>query len=183
MAFMEGGKPDRKESDGTYIRPNVVGSREPEPRITTIGLTKGYRTLIDADLYGALSKYKWHISGDGYASREYKRRIVGMHRDIMECPRGYVVDHINMDKLDNRRENLRICTKSQNGMNRGLQTGCSSRFKGVCWHKNRHKWYSYICRDGKSLFLGSYDDEVSAAISYNNKAAELFGEFARLNKI
>ena len=93
------------------------------------------------------------------------------------------VDHINHDGLDCRRENLRACTVSQNGMNRLINKRKTSLFKGVVWNKARKKWRSQIKKDGKLLHLGSFESEVSAAKAYNEGAKKIFGEFAFFNQI
>jgi len=94
-----------------------------------------------------------------------------------------VVDHINHNTLDNRRFNLRICTKGQNNMNRKPYIGKSSQYKGVIWAKHIKKWTSKIEKDTIVHHLGTFDREEDAARAYNKKAKELFKEFAYLNEI
>jgi hypothetical protein len=90
------------------------------------------------------------------------------------------IDHINGDGLDNRRENLRICNHQQNSGNQGPRGG-SSRFKGVCWHKNHRIWAAFIGIDFKQKHLGHFHTEEEAARAYDVAALEHFGEFAKLN--
>lgn len=92
------------------------------------------------------------------------------------------VDHKNGDGLDNRRENLRAATDSQNSANAGkCACASTSRFKGVSWGKDRGKWRAYIEMNGRQKFLGYFHDELDAARAYNEAALEAFGEFARVN--
>lgn len=99
-----------------------------------------------------------------------------MHRLILNNPPR--VDHFNSDGLDNRRENIRACTASQNMFNRRKQAG-SSQFKGVSWYKRHGKWVAKLRCHGKDYFLGYFTDEKEAALAYQAAAKELFGEFAR----
>ena len=109
-----------------------------------------------------------------------------MHREIARragiCLRGDV-DHWNGDGLDNRRRNLRAATPSQNQHNRRKRLGCSSRFKGVHWHKRHGKWAAKIRIDGRQLHLGYFPVERDAAAAYNLAANQEFGEFALTNEI
>lgn len=164
-----------------------------------IPLTKNKECIVDDSDYENLIKYKWHICA-GYASRvEYyynkgddkilknrKSRRIYMHRQIMGEDSKLFVDHKNRNKLDNTRNNLRLCSRRQNAANSKFQkrkTGVS--YKGVYLRKNREKkWCSYIQReDGKSKFIGCFFSEKDAAKAYNEKAVELFGEFAKLNEV
>ena len=109
-------------------------------------------------------------------------KLLSIHRILTNAPDGMEVDHINRDSLDNRKQNLRICTKSQNQMNSGKeQLGRSSHYKGVSLYKRHNKWMSRIKKRRKEYFLGYYENEIDAAKAYDTKAKELFGEFARLN--
>lgn len=151
-----------------------------------INLTKGKRTIVDDDLYESLSKHKWHCA-HGYAVRRIRvggeQRILFMHRVILGTPNGSYTDHINGDKLDNRRENLRVCTTLENARNQGLQRNNTSGFKGVTWNKNDRRWRAQLMCSGKAFFLGNHKTREAAALAYNKAAIELYGKFARLNVI
>lgn len=114
-----------------------------------------------------------------YARRYSRKGIVLMHREIMNPPKGMVVDHINGNGLDNRRCNLRICTPAENVRNRRKVACGRSRFIGV--FPRRDKWHAVVTHQRKTHFVGSFDDEVEAAKARDRLALELHGPFARLN--
>ena len=156
-----------------------------------ITLTKGKFAIVDDEDYDFINQWKWHIAS-GYATRSKYLGIINgkkmtkaiiMHREINKTPEGMDTDHINMDRLDNRKSNLRNATRSQNFMNKKSKTNSSSRFKGVFWYKKYNKWQSALKINGKIKFLGYFIDEVSAARAYNEAAVKYFGEFAQLNMI
>lgn len=151
-----------------------------------IKLSKGYEATVDADDYEWLNQWSWHYT-QGYASRNIyidgKRRLLRMHRLINDTPEELLTDHINRDKLDNRRENLRAATKSQNQINSFREGDNKSDYNGVCWNKSNKKWVSQISVDNKKKFLGYFDNKEEAARAYNEEAKKLHGEFAVLNKL
>jgi len=146
-----------------------------------IELTQGKVALVDEDVFEELSKHKWHLHGR-YAARWMrvagKRSVVFMHRQILGCKSDQQVDHKNGVTLDNRRNNLRLATPTQNSRNAKKAAGVSSRFKGVSWDKRRGSWLVQI----QKRFIGRFKSELAAANAYDRKARELFGEFARLNE-
>lgn len=160
----------------------------------TIPLTKGKFATIDDEDYSKVSHLSWYASKEknglwyarAYLGRGYKKySSIRMHRLILGMNKQdkRQVDHLNSNGLDNRKHNLRIATNAQNSMNRRKQKGCSSIYKGVYWNKVNRRWLAYIYLNRKKISLGSFIDEKSAAQAYNNKAKELFGEYALLNKL
>ena len=151
----------------------------------TIALTRGREAIIDKDDVATISGHKWCAlrapNGRWYAVCRSNGNFLFMHRVIMNAPAGRDVDHANSDGLDNRRSNLRIATRSQNLGNRRKMPGRSSRYKGVTWHKARHKWRAYIGAGGVLRHLGYFLDEADAALAYDRAALEAWGEFARTN--
>ena len=158
-----------------------------------IPLTQGYIALVDDDDYADLIRFKWfsctrhrvvypatHISGGGELL---------MPQHIMGKPaRGFLIDHIDHNGLNNQRQNLRFVTKAENAMNSRKQTIHlgqipSSIYKGVCWDKARGKWTVYIKIGGVRKFLGRFDDEKEAALAYNVAAKKLFGAYAYPNEV
>lgn len=157
----------------------------PEPQsddaVRQIPLSRDLFAIVDAADYEKLSKYKWSASRRGpkvYASATINGRTVLMHRFLMRPPRGYWVDHIDGNGLNNRRCNLRVCTPGQNQANR-RPCGGSSRFVGVC--RRGDKWEAWIKHRGKWYTLGRFDDEVEAARARDRKACEIHGAAAYLN--
>jgi hypothetical protein len=149
---------------------------------------EGKFALVDDEDYDYLNQYPWYIDAHGYAFSRFwnknTKRTEGvgfMHRLLLT--NGNKVDHINGNKLDNRRENLRYCTSDQNMYNRRKHSKATSRYKGVFFEKALNKWRACIRFNKKLIYLGSFIDENEAALAYNKKAEELFGEFACLNEV
>jgi len=149
-----------------------------------IPIKGGSYAIVDDIDFQSLSKMKWR-NEKGYAKSGGAYNSLYMHRIIANPPKDMQVDHINNNPLDNRRCNLRIVTNQQNQWNSRLSNGRirknKSGYKGV-W-KTKPKYIAEIKKDGKKYYLGSYDTSEEAAIAYNKKAIELFGEYASLNKI
>lgn len=149
--------------------------------IRTIPLTQGKVAVIDSEDYPKISKYKWYYHKNGYAYSGYRETSKSMHRLILETPNGYDTDHINGNKLDNRKCNLRVATHHQNIMNRPPSPKTKSGFKGV-WGDGK-SWRAGIKLNGKTKHLGSFPTKYDAARKYNEEAVKAFGEFANLNVI
>jgi len=159
-------------------------ARPPVPtgeNVKRIPLTKGFYAYVDAEDYEWLSQWHWHAHAGGYAARHEKGKLIFMHRQIMQPPKGKVVDHINANGFDNTRANLRNITPQQNSCNRSKQVGTISIYKGVDYDKKSDLWYARIRFHKEYLYLGCFHTEIEAARAYDRKAVELLGEFARLN--
>lgn len=122
------------------------------------------RTLIDIDDVERCKQCKWFFTGHGYIINS---KYIKLHRFIMNCSKGMVVDHINHNKLDNRKCNLRICTQQENCMN------VSSSIKGVCFDKSRNKWLAHI----KGKNLGRFDTYEDALKVRKDAEIKYFGEY------
>jgi hypothetical protein len=147
-----------------------------------IPLTKGKLALIDKINYPLVSKYKWFTHGNRYAATYINNKLFLMHRLLLKATKGMIVDHINSDGFDNRKNNLRICTQSQNLANRNKQNNNTSGYKGVYWQKSVKKWSAHIMVNQKYINLGTYVNILDAVKAYNYAAKEYFGEYARINK-
>jgi hypothetical protein len=170
-----------REVPGVPCRNYQARPAEPPDDIRRIPLGRGKYAYVDAADYEWLSQWKWRLR-NGYAMRfEKGGKVVLMHREIMQPPRGKIVDHWDGNRCNNYRANLRTCTRGENSCNAAKQAGASSRFKGVSWHRHIGKWYASIGFQRQSTFLGYFDDEVEAARVYDRAAVERFGVFARPN--
>lgn len=148
-----------------------------------IQLTQGKVTIIDDDDYEKVSSHKWSAflyDGNWRATSSIKNKTVKLSRFILGVTdSGVLVDHKNLDTLDNRKENLRLTNKQQNGRNRGAQKNNKSGYKGVCL--DRGKYNAAIHVSGKHILIGRYNDIIEAAQAYDEAAKKLFGEYAKLN--
>lgn len=153
-------------------------------------LINGHRVLVDEIDLAIVGGRRWIVSHR--KTLNFTRlyvvslsstgpRTTYLHRAIMKARSGEVVDHRNHDGLDNRRENLRIATPSQNVANMRRQPGRSSRFKGVSWNREKSRWESYIEVNGTKRRLGYFRVEADAARAYDAAALDAWGEFAWVN--
>jgi hypothetical protein len=139
------------------------------PLCDKAGATRGVALVDEADL-DVVGVYRWHLHPDGYAVRKTprgsgNRASVRMHRELLGLvgrDRRTQVDHINGDKLDNRRSNLRVVTNAENQQNRRHGSG-ASQHRGVSWHADSSRWRAYGSLNRKHQHLGYYDDEQDAA--------------------
>jgi hypothetical protein len=139
--------------------------------------TKKGEAIIDVEDLPVVSANKWNLGTNGYVYSTQKKKSVLLHRLILVAS-GHV-DHINRDPLDNRKSNLRNCTKSQNEGNTTLRRNNRSGYKGVYWDARVKKWRAGVA--GKTL--RAFDDPVMAAREYDHHAKLHFGEFAYLNGV
>jgi hypothetical protein len=144
-------------------------------------------TLVDDEDYEKFKKYPWRKSQHGYAiickAVNKRSKTFHLHREITNAPEGLYVDHINGNPLDNRKENLRLVTHSQNMFNVKNYVTNKSGYKGVSWHSVRNKWRARLHFKGSEIHIGLFDSKEEAALAYNKKAMEMYGEYARLNVI
>jgi hypothetical protein len=148
-----------------------------------IPLTQGQNAIVDVDDFDWLSQWNWYACWDVMGQCFYARRATGrgthisMHRAILKCVEW--VDHKNGDGLDNRRNNLRKSTHTENSRNRRMHHNNKSGFKGV--YMCNGKWRAGIDVNGKCRHLGYFPSAEDAARAYDVAAAEFHGGFARLN--
>lgn len=144
-------------------------------------------TLVDDDDYPIVSKYRWSLNSLGYVQTRIKKKHVKLHRFIAEIHHWNAeeneIDHINRDKKDNRKSNLRVCTHQQNLFNRIQHyNDATSRYRGVSKKWNGH-WRMRVFIDGKTYCDETYKTEIEAAVAYNKAAIKAHGEYALLNDI
>jgi hypothetical protein len=152
-----------------------------------LNLTKGYKTKVCECHYHIVKNYKWSASVTKSQVKAIRGTTAGgksktylMNREIMNALKGYVVDHIDGDSLNNQCYNLRVCTQQQNLMNIKIRKDNTSGHKGVHWYKQTNRWQAQISYLGKKIHLGFYKNKSDAISAYENKANELFGEFRRI---
>jgi hypothetical protein len=152
-----------------------------------IVLSQNKIAIVDDDDYYRLKQYNWYAvneHGYWYGQAFISTKQVFMHRFIMNTPAHLKTDHKNNDGLDNRKENLRICTAAQNTHNQIRQSrNKSSKFKGVYWYSPRNRWRAIIRVGMKRYYLGNFKDEKTAALAYNIAAITYHEDFANLNII
>lgn len=150
--------------------------------IRRITLACGATALCDAEDYHWLARFSWRLHPSGYAVAGGENRLLQMHRLVMGlAPGSVLIDHINSDRLDNTKTNLRKCSHAENTRNRVKPSGTSSRFKGVYRDSRRGYWRVRVSFEKRAHYVGVFQDEVEAARAYDAKALELHGEFARTN--
>lgn len=163
-----------------------------------IKLNQGKFALVDDSDFEFLSQWKWHLAGRNYeyayrsthigSHKDGSRKQVNysMHREIMKAPKDLQVDHINGNKLDNRRDNLQLCNNQQNHQKIGLTAKNTSGYKGVSYIKRKwqnKRWKAEIKINNKVTYLGSFFTKEEAAKVYNEAAQKYYGNFAYLNQI
>lgn len=147
--------------------------------------------MVDDAIYDELNQYTWCLNNYGYAWRKtrldepYTQSHILLHRYVAGVMdnKSVLVDHKDTNPLNNQSDNLRICNKSKNAMNQRLSVRNTSGYKGVSYRKDRGKYSAYIMINKKKISLGHYDTPEEAGLAYNEKAKELFGEYALLNDI
>ena len=154
-----------------------------------IPLTQGKVALVDADDYERLAQFNWYAVKHRHGFKaarsawlgDKKRKMVLMHRAIMNASDDQQIDHIDRDPLNNRRMNLRVATRAENARNTNSRHGSTSTYLGVSWTARDRKWVARIQVQGSCLHLGYFADEMEAALAYDAAARLHFGEFANPN--
>lgn len=162
----------------------------------TIKLTQGKETIVDDDIFQFINQWNWYYQVDrkgidGYAIRratsielsEKPNTVVRMHNVICCPPEGFEVDHINGNKLDNRKINLRIVNRSQNSQNKPVGRKNTTGYKGVSFRKDCGKYRVNIVVNYKTFPLGNYFTAKEGARAYNAAALKYYGPNAWLNDI
>lgn len=137
-------------------------------------------SLVDNDNYDLIIKHSWYLSTNGYLCCRIDGKVTLLHRLIMSNDKNICleIDHINLNKLDNRKENLRIVTPSQNQMNRDIMSNNTSGYTGVTWDKSRNKWKVTINENGNCHNLGRFDRLEDAVAARNSAEKKYHSEYA-----
>ena len=148
------------------------------------GKNKGrFFALVNDKDFKLVDSSRWAISSNGYAVKRGNKGLILMHREIIKTPEGSETDHINGNKLDNRRKNLRVVNHAENNRYRSKQKNNTSGYKGVAWNKTLKYWVAYIKVNQKRLNLGYFKNKEEAAMAYNKSAKKNHGKFAILNDV
>lgn len=150
--------------------------------------TYGVLTIDNVDFFfdiedlHIINSRKWYVDKDGYLASSYiyngRRCFAMFHRLIMNAKSGQVVDHINRNRADNRKNNLRCCSRAENNLNRGLKSTNKSGTIGVYYDEKRNKWIANITYNKRRIFLGRFTTKDAAIAARLLKESELFKEFA-----
>lgn len=148
-------------------------------------LTQGKIALVDDEDFDYLNQFKWYYQ-KGYAARKKMNKHILMHRDILLYHNilkfdKQIIDHIDHNTINNKKENLRICTNSENSRNQIKNKNGTSKYKGVDWKHREKKYRARICVNYKNIHLGFFEKEKDAARAYNEAAVKYHGSFANLN--
>lgn len=148
-----------------------------------IPLTRGQFAIVDDEDFESLSKFKWHYTCQGYAARREpmvnrkQGKFVFMHNQIIGNASGLEPDHKNLNRTDNRKENLRPATRQQNSWNKGPHKDNKLGVKGIVQHPENGRYRSSIFIDGKRKHLGYFDTIEEAKKAYDSEAKIYHGEF------
>ena len=153
-----------------------------------IGYTiKGEKYLFDKEDYELIKNYCWYMNDNGYlvAHVVNSGKHIRLHRLIMNCisDSSILIDHINHNTLDNRKNNLRMVAYQQNAMNTRRKDSNISGTTGVSWDKEKKKWCATITYNYKTIFLGYYSDFDKAVRSRKQAEQKYFGEFSYANSM
>ena len=143
-------------------------------------MKNGASFIFDIEDMEVVQSHTWSVAR-GHVRTTIDGRSVYLHQLLLGRSRDREIDHINGDKMDNRRCNLRPVTHAQNNQNKGLRRDSTTGYKGVCFDKRSGKYLAYINANGKRTYLGLFDDKLSAAYAYDTAALQLHGEYARPN--
>lgn len=138
-----------------------------------IQLTQGKEALIDEEDFKRVSKNSWSYHHSGYVVRGKPQ--ISLHRFIIGAKKGQYVDHINRNKLDNRKENLRLCSKKQNNSNSLFQDG-------VHWRGDREAWIVRMNVNGKKKYIGYFKKKKDAEEARRKASIKYHGEFSPYKK-
>lgn len=146
-----------------------------------IFLGNGNYTIVDNDDYDKFNKFKWYLNGSGSVIGRMKRgagKLFHLHRIIIDAPPDMQVDHINRNRLDNRKVNLRLATQLENNWNQAAQKNCKTGVKGVYWRPERKRWRAVFRYKGKLIIDKMYKNFDDAVNIRTKTAIEFQKEFA-----
>jgi hypothetical protein len=149
--------------------------------VVVLGKRKIWSFQIDEEDWGRVRGFRWHVDSLGYVAGYVNGNQVRLHRHLMEAGRGQIVDHKNRDQMDNRKGNLRLASKSENGINSKHRKHNTSGFRGVHFCRQTGKWRAEIRKNGQCTKLGRFKTKLAAALAYDQAALDMHGDFATTN--
>ncbi len=187
--FANWGGPGRATRPPRTNKNPELGDQPASQTYCALPLTKGQSAIVDREDYERLAVFNWYATWSESAGTFYATRSIHspagregskmqMHRELLSAPPGVTVDHRNGDGLDNRRNNLRLATRSQNACNRAVFKNSTSGIKSVIFHKQNRRWRARIQIDGERISLGCFATKQEAQAAYISAAARIHGEFA-----
>lgn len=135
----------------------------------------GKYALVDNEDYAELSKYKWYLNDNGYAAKSQKQPTRYMHKLVFGHQTLPHIDHINRNKLDNRKSNLRECTISENMANQSIRSDNKSGYKGISWDSKKNKWFACTRKNKKTIYIGRYKNINDAIREHEKVFLEIHG--------
>lgn len=171
----------KRHTAALSLRPSIAQPLDRQSRHIAVGTTGTY-TVVSTEDYEIERQHAWSLHTAGYAYRRPASGAVTIHRSIAGRMLGRpmagweYVDHINHNKLDNRRSNLRVCSATQNQANRVMARNNVSGYRGVYWNNHRRIWQAAIKLDQKHIYIGQFAYKEEAAYVFDQFALELFGE-------
>ena len=161
--------------------------------------SNGYEIKVDDEDYERLNRWRWNVHSSKRKNKVYlkvqrtiyikkgkQRSTISMSKQIMDCPKGICIDHVNLDTLDNQKKNLRICTYTQNNWNKNKYDTNKIGLKGVSFQSSdclREKpWFARIAVNKVTFYLGHYKTPEEAHCAYCEAAIKYHGEFANFGE-
>lgn len=164
---------------GEFKCPMLIEYSANNAKVTNLNIVPNISFVIDIDDVPIVKDLLWYINSGYIQNDKYGR----LHRGIMNAKPNEIVDHVNGDRLDNRKSNLRLCTNAENSRNANISKNNTSGYKGVSWDKSRNLWHAQIMVDKRTIHIGRFGDKLEAAKAYNKAAVKYHGEFALLNNV
>lgn len=178
-------RPDKTQSCGCMQKERTRAALHKEPKYRIDGNTaicetnSGVEFYVDVEDLDTVLCRSWYISNRGYvASSKTHGGVVYLHKLLVNAKDNEIVDHIDRNKLNNRKENLRACTLRENRFNKSKRSDNTSGFTGVAWNQRAKMWQSYIAKDHKMIHLGSYKSYADAVWARYNAEVKHFGTYA-----
>lgn len=172
-------------SCGCLVRDGLVSRNKKDTKFDLSGqfgigyaTNTGKKFIFDKEDFNLLKGHSWFENDQGYIMTSLRGRSMRMHRMLVNCKDGDIIDHRNRNRVDNRRCNLRIATRQLNGMNRGANKNSRTGVKGVGFDMKSKRYIARMVVDGMSIHLGTFRTQEEAQMARQKAEERYFGEFA-----